>query len=145
MKYTAVSESAWFVRLEKDEQMLEQLTDFVRTNKIQAGFVQAIGGLQTVRLAVYRLSGSKEYEAKDFSGDLELVSMTGNIAVNENEPALHLHAVVGNEKLEVVAGHFVDAVVGGTVEVYITSFRAQFHRQTDAATGLKLLEFVSGA
>ena len=87
------------------------------------------------------MSGSKEYEFQDFSGDLELVSLQGNIALADDKPMLHMHAVVGNERLETVGGHFANGVVGGTVEIFITTFEQTFERVHDETIGLKLISF----
>lgn len=141
MKYAKISEHQWFVRLEKDEELAEMVKTFADSKSIKAGYVQGIGGLQSAKIGVYRLSGSKKYEFTDIAGDLELVSLQGNIARSEGDVMLHAHAVVGNERLETIGGHFDSGLVGGTVELYITTFAAPFERVHNEAVGLKLLEF----
>jgi len=142
MKYTKLKDSSYFLRLEKDEELAESVKSFCAREQITSGYIQGVGGLQSARLGVYRLSSSKEYEFTEFSGDLELISLQGNISLDDaGHLMLHIHTVVGNEKLETVGGHFDSGVVGGTVELYITEFDNQFTRQHDDEIGLKLIEF----
>ena len=142
MKYTKLQEGSYFLRLEKDEELVQSLKAFCQRQGVTSGYVQGIGGLQTARLGVYRLSGSKEYEFTDFSGDLEMISLQGNVSLDEEgSHMLHLHAVVGNEQLSTVGGHFDSGVVGGTVELMVTAFVIPFTRVLDDEIGLKLINF----
>ena len=141
MKYAEVAENQWFIRLVKDEEIIEQLTLFCQEKQIEAGYIQGIGGLQKARVGVYRLGGSKEYEFQKFSGDLELVSLQGNVSKSVDATMLHLHAVVGDDELQVIGGHLDSGIVGGTVEIHVTRFNTHFERVYDGEIGLKLLEF----
>lgn len=141
MKYVKLSENQWFLRLEKDEELAQSVRSFCEEKTINAGYIQGIGGLQTARIGIYRLSGSKEYEFQDFSGDLELIILQGNIARSDERIVLHMHAVIGNEQLHTVGGHFDSGIAGGTVELYITEFDVKFERVLDSDIGLKLLNF----
>ena len=143
MKYAQISQDQWFLRLEKDEELITQLREFAKKYNFSSGFVQGIGGLQAVTLGLYRLSSSKDYEFTDFAGDLELTSLTGNLSVVDSNPLWHIHAVVGDEQLQTVGGHLRSAIVAGTVELYVTRFANMFTRRLDKSVGLQLLEFES--
>lgn len=141
MYYTKLENNEFYLRLEKGEEIVKTLMSFCAEHNLQAGHIQGIGGLVSASIGVYRLAGSKEYEWKEFSGDLELTSLMGNIAMSDEGRMLHLHVNIGNEALEIVGGHLKNAIVGGTVELYIKGFDGVFMRKYNDDIGLKLLDF----
>ncbi len=129
------------LRLDKDEKLVENLLSFVRTNQIRGAWVFALGGLKEAELGMYDLE-AKRYNFTNIAGPLELVSLTGTVAWQDNEPALHLHASVSDKTLAVCGGHLKEAVVSGTVEVFIHVWDTDkgFERQHDEQSGLNLLQ-----
>jgi predicted DNA-binding protein with PD1-like motif len=129
------------LRFEKGEMFVEQLTSFVREQNVRGGWIVGLGGLAWAELGFYDLK-AQEYQWKKLDMTLELTSLTGNIAWKDGEPALHLHANVGDAGLQVYGGHLKQAEVAGTVEIFIHRWLKEegLNRALDEQTGLNLLQ-----
>ena len=66
--------------------------------------------------------------------------MLGDIGVDErDEPALHVHLVLGRRDGSAMGGHLLEAHVRPTLEVVLTESPAHLRRRKDPATGLSLI------
>jgi uncharacterized protein len=138
MKFKTLG-SKYLVKLEKDEEIIASLTQFCKEQNISAGTISAIGAFNKATIGWYELS-SKSYHWLDFSGNLEVISLTGNVALLENEPMLHIHCVISNEQLQCFGGHLKEGVVGVTLEVVIEKLEGEIERKMDEEIGLNLLD-----
>ncbi len=129
------------LRFDRGEKLVESLLAFVREQKIKGGWIVGLGGLSEAELGYYNL-GFKNYHWKKYQTLLELASLTGNIAWNGDELALHLHATVSDTDMNTYGGHFKEGIVSGTAEIFIHSWLAQekLKREHDEDTGLNLLD-----
>ena len=115
-----------FSRLSEGEDLAEAIRTRVKESGIRAGVFFLIGSLKTVSLGYYK---EGEYKSTRLNGPLEIASCTGNIAVDEkDDPVIHPHIVVANERGEAFGGHLMkDSLVGVTAELVIVE-----------ATGIRL-------
>ena len=90
-----------------------------RVTAVKDGIISGLGACRTATLGVYNLPG-KEYIPHDYEGNLELASLTGNVSQMNGEVYLHIHAVFGDEKGNVYAGHLNEAEISATGEIFIT-------------------------
>lgn len=138
MKY-AFDGKHYALRFETGEQLVAELTRFVQEQDIQSAWIKGLGGLASAELGFYDLS-AKTYSWVQFDEPLELTNLTGNVARQANEPALHMHATVSDASMHAHGGHLREAVVGGTVEVMLHAIGGNLTRAFDEATGLNLLD-----
>jgi len=129
----------YLLRLEKGEELVAELGEFVAENDVKAGWITGLGGAVNVRLGYYNLQRQK-YIFRHIKNVVELVSLTGNIARVGGEPALHLHGVVSDRNNKAHGGHIKELIVGGTVEVKIETFDGELTRELDEKIGLPLLQ-----
>lgn len=135
------TQAGFFLRLVIGEPLHDTIAAFCEEHGITAGHFTAIGAVRRLELAYYHLD-RKEYAKREFPGDLEVVSCTGNIALLDGRPFLHVHGVFSDENYRPYAGHVVRAEVSATLEVYLTPFHGGgIRRELDPATGLKLCVF----
>tara|TARA_Y100000310_G_scaffold18735_2_gene18364 strand:- start:8453 stop:8872 length:420 start_codon:yes stop_codon:yes gene_type:complete len=127
------------IRLEKGEKIIETLTKFCKDNNINSGYLFAIGAISKAELAHYNLD-NKEYSSKTFNEQLEVCSLTGNIAYVEKELFLHIHIVLADNKMQTYAGHLKEGVVSATLEVILTLWDEKIERKHSEEIGLNLLE-----
>ena len=66
------------VRLDKGEEILEQVKELALKERIKLASVQALGAVDRFTLGVFK-TDDKKYLANDFSGSFEIVSLTGTI------------------------------------------------------------------
>ena len=139
--YTRTAENGHLIRIERGENVIETLTAFCKEHRIGSGVMHGIGAVHKAELGYYDFE-KREYFFSSLPEIHELVSMTGNIALVDGEPFIHMHAVLGagDETLSCVGGHVKEMEAAVTVEVQLTPYPEPVTRSYDEETGLKLLD-----
>ena len=133
-------ENTIVARIDKGEEIIEQIKTIALKENIKLAAVSALGAVNDFTVGVFK-TAQKEYRSNSFSGDFEIVSLTGTINTMDNEFYCHLHMSAGNEKGEVFGGHLNRAVVSATCETVITEINGRVDRRFDGNIGLNLFEF----
>ena len=118
MKYS-LSNNTYIVRIDRGEEVVEQLLKFATKENIQGAFIQAIGACDEFSVGLYSVS-EKKYESTDYNGEYEIVSCLGNLSINNNQPYLHLHIGCAGKDNKVVGGHLTRCLISGTFECFVT-------------------------
>ena len=84
-------------RIDKGEEILQQVKKIAEKENIKLASVQALGAISSFTAGVF-LTDEKKYMANDFQGTFEIVSLTGTINTMNGEYYSHLHISAGNEK-----------------------------------------------
>ena len=137
MFYQKISTNTYIIRIRRGEQVIKSLTKFCQKLKIINAFFYGIGALDKFILANYNVDKQK-YLDKKISGAYELANITGNVFDSKDGLIIHAHAVLADEKMKPVAGHFVEGRVSGTVEIYFEKLNSKIAKKFDKETGLKL-------
>lgn len=127
-------------RIDKGEEITEQVREIARRENIRLASVRAIGAVNEFTVGVFK-TDKKEYLANEFKGSFEIVSLTGTINTMNGEFYTHLHMSAGNEKGEVFGGHLNRAVVSATCEMIIEVIDGNVDRYFDEEIGLNLFKF----
>ena len=128
----------YIVRLDKGEEIVTALKKFCRAQNIKLGTVSGIGAANRVKIGLFD-PVEKKYHDQEFSGNFEIVSLSGNITTMDGEVYLHLHIAVGDEKQRVYGGHLGQAVISATAEIVVNIFNGEVNRYFDDEVGLNLL------
>ena len=128
------------VRIDKDEEILEQVKKLALKENIRLAAVQALGATNSFTVGVYNVV-EKQYYANSFSGSFEIVSLTGTINTMNGEFYTHLHMSAGDEKGQVFGGHLNRAVVSAVCEMVITVIDGVVDRRFSEEIGLNLFRF----
>ncbi|MGI5855887.1 MAG: PPC domain-containing DNA-binding protein [Candidatus Merdivicinus sp.] len=128
------------VRMNKGEEILEQLRVLAERETIRLASVSALGAVRDFTVGVFR-TAEKQYEANHFTGDFEIVSLTGTINTMGGGFYSHLHMSAGNEEGQVFGGHLNRAVVSATCEMILQLIDGRVDRCFDPETGLNLFQF----
>lgn len=151
MKSRVLSPGSWLLSLDKGEELISLLTDFAEKENINFASVTGIGAASKVVLAVFD-TGEKRYIERKFSGNLEIVSLMGNITQTKPEtedlkpetgnwePKTHLHCVIAGDDLSAHAGHLVSAEISVTCELVLVVSKENIERKKDDETGLMLID-----
>lgn len=127
-------------RLDKGEEILEQLEVIARKEDIKLASVSALGATNDITVGVFR-TGEKKYYANQFTGDMEIVSLTGTVSTMDGKYYAHLHMSAGDEKGHVFGGHLNRAVISATCEMVIRIIDGQVDRAFNEAVGLNTFLF----
>ena len=128
-------------RIDRGEEILEQLKKIALTEEIHLAHLSALGAVGDFTVGVFH-TGEKKYHANRFTGDWEIVSLTGNITQMDGEYYAHLHMSAGGTDGTVVGGHLNSATVSATCEMFITVLDGWVERRFDSDVGLNLFEFI---
>lgn len=128
------------LRILRGEEIHAAIQAVATKEKIQLATVQGIGACDYVKLGLYKVE-HKQYFALEFTGEMELTSLLGNITTKEGQYYGHLHATLGLEDGSVVGGHLSEGRISATCEVFIRIIDGQVDRFLDETTGINLMKF----
>ena len=127
-------------RMDKGEEILEQLKVIAEKESIKLASVSALGATDDITVGVFR-TGEKKYYANHFTGDMEIVSLTGTVSTMDGAYYAHLHMSAGDAEGHVFGGHLNRAVISATCEMVIRVIDGQVDRKFDENVGLNLFAF----
>lgn len=127
-------------RIDKGEEILEQLKVIAVNENIKLASINALGAINDFTVGVYKID-EKRYYSNSFKGYYEITSFTGTISTMDGEYYAHLHMSAGNEKGEVFGGHLNRAVVSAVCEMVISVIDGKVDRIYDEGTGLNIFKF----
>jgi len=133
-------DSTYVIRMDRGEEILEQLKRFAQAEGVKLAGVQALGAVGDFTVGVFR-TADKRYESNHFTGDYEIVSLTGTINTMDGQFYCHLHMSAGDSQGRVVGGHLNRAVISATCEMLVTVLPGCVDRRADEEIGLNLLKF----
>jgi predicted DNA-binding protein with PD1-like motif len=121
------------------EDVLPALLNWVRDRGLTAASFVGIGAFRQVELGFFD-PAAREYLRTTIDEQVEVLALSGNIAVAEDQPKVHAHVVVGKRDATALGGHLMGGVVRPTLELVVTESDVVLRRTLDAATGLPLLD-----
>lgn len=127
---------------ETGEQVNEQILEFAREHEIHAAQLTAIGGFQEVTLGYFDWE-SKDYKPIPMKEQVELVSLNGNISMDDGKPKLHAHVVIGKADGSAWAGHLLSATVRPTLELVLVESPSYLRRVMNREARLPLLDLAA--
>jgi predicted DNA-binding protein with PD1-like motif len=126
------------VVLDKDDEVIAALGRFIRDQEVEAASVTGIGALCNAVLGYFDWQ-TKQYRRIPVDEQVEVVSLLGDVAVADDGPALHVHAVLGKSDGSVVGGHLLEGHVRPTLEVILIQPPSYLRKRKDPETGLALI------
>lgn len=138
MKYLKKA-SKYIVRIDKGEEVIEQIKKICIDNNIKSGSITGLGATDRVKVGLFNTT-TKEYISKELTGSFEITSLVGNISRMDNDVYLHLHINVSDENLNVYGGHLNYCYISATCEIVIEEIDIDMGRKFNEEIGLNLYE-----
>ena len=101
----------FFVRADRDSDLVSFLGEFAKKNGITVGAFTAIGALKSARLSFYDQTKREHVEIAALDGPQELISCMGNIVLRDGQLYTHAHVVLVDEQGNTRAGHLLEGIV----------------------------------
>jgi uncharacterized protein len=120
------------------DEAVDGLRQFAREANLNAAQITAIGAFSEVVLGFFDIE-TKRYRKIPIREQVEVLSLLGNVALQEGVPQVHIHVVVGKRDGTAHGGHLLQAKVRPTLEVILNESPQDLQRQLDENTGLALL------
>jgi hypothetical protein len=120
------------------EEVVAGLTRFAHEQGLGASGFTAIGAFSGAVLGYFDWE-KKDYEHIPVREQVEVLSLVGDIALQDGKPKLHAHVVLGRRDGSACGGHLLEARVRPTLEVILTESPAYLERELDPESGLALI------
>jgi predicted DNA-binding protein with PD1-like motif len=123
------------------DELASGLNRFASEQKLAGSSFKAIGAFSSVKLGWFNWQTKKYQSSVALDEQVELLSLIGDIALNDGKPQVHAHVVVGKSDGTAHGGHLIEAVVRPTCEVILTESPGHMQKQIDPESGLLLIRF----
>jgi len=131
---------------ETGDELLPRLERFAAQEGLAGAQFTAIGAFREVTLGYFDWE-TKEYRERKLAEQVEVASLTGDIALGpDGAPAVHVHCVLGRRDHSAVAGHLMQATIRPTLELILVESPVHLRKRHDRQSGLALIDLgASGA
>ena len=136
-KLTSDGGPSYALIFERDDEVVTGLTDFAIRHDLHAAHFTAIGAFSYAVLAYFDWE-TKDYVKIPIHEQVEVLVLTGDIALKDDKPVVHAHVVVGRRDGTTRGGHLLSARVRPTLEVVLTTGGA-LEKRHDPESGLALI------
>ena len=142
MKSRQIDESpkTFILIFESGDELAEGLLQFAKQQKLSAASFKAVGALSAVRLGWFSWESKKYEPSVTLDEQVELLSLIGDVALKDGEPAVHAHAVIGRKDGTAHGGHLLKAHIRPTCEVVLTESPTHLQKVIDPQSGLALIK-----
>lgn len=134
----APGEETWVLIFDTGDEVVATLTRFAAEQKITAASFTAIGAFSNATLGYFDWE-TKKYEPVSVAEQAEVVTLLGDITLDDGKPKVHAHASLARRGGAMVGGHLMNAGVRPTLEVILTKSPKHLERQFDPAAGIALI------
>jgi predicted DNA-binding protein with PD1-like motif len=124
---------------ETGDDPMEGLLDFAKREKLTAGHFTAIGAFEEATLGYFDWP-RRDYVQIPIREQVEVLSLVGDIALEEHTPRVHAHVVLGKRDGTAHGGHLLRARVRPTLEVILIQPPGHLRRRFDAGSNLALID-----
>ena len=124
---------------DKGDEVIAGLQRFATEHNLNASRFSAIGALQGAVLGYFDWD-RKDYDRIPVNEQVEVLSINGDIALDQGQPKVHAHAVLGRRDGSTVGGHLLQATVRPTLEVLLVESPGYLRKTCDPETGLALID-----
>ncbi|MGH8667360.1 MAG: PPC domain-containing DNA-binding protein [Burkholderiales bacterium] len=124
------------------DEVVSTLERFAQAQGLDAAHFTAIGAFSRATLGYFSWE-KKEYLKIPVGEQVEVLTLAGDIALQEGKRKVHAHVVLGRRDGSTVGGHLLEAYVRPTLELMLTESPAHLKRAHDPETGLALIRIES--
>jgi uncharacterized protein len=127
------------VILSTGDEAASALAEFAREQRLGGSHFTAIGAASRVVVAYFDWA-SKQYQHIRIDEQVEVLSLVGDIALDQGQPKVHAHVVVGKSDGSAHGGHLIEGHVRPTLEIVVTESPRHLHKRFDPESGLALID-----
>ncbi len=132
-------DAATVLVFETGDEVVSTLTQFAKEHGISGAHFTAIGAFSDATTGYYDWQ-KKNYLRTPIHEQVEVVSLVGDIALDNGDPKVHAHVVVGKSNGSAMGGHLLEAHVRPTLELVLQDSGQAWKRKFDPESGLALID-----
>lgn len=135
-RYTKVS-SGYLMVLRQGDDIMKEIEKMATVEKIPSANFTGMGFV-SMTFGFFNFK-SKEYDPKEFK-NVELASLTGSIAWQDDKVSIHAHGTVTDDKFSTYGGDILKGTVStGSVEILVIVHDKKFERIMEQPLGANIL------
>ena len=123
---------------DKGEEAVATIGRALTAQGVRSGQVTAVGGFAGGEVGYFDRDRG-DYLRIPIGGQVEVLSLLGDVAERDGEPVLHVHTVLGRPDGTTLGGHLLRGEVWPTLEVIVTEVAPELAKRVDPETGLALI------
>jgi predicted DNA-binding protein with PD1-like motif len=127
------------VILATDDEVMSSIASFAAQQRLAVTHFTAIGALSRAVVAFFEWE-SRRYRNIKIDEQVEVLSLLGDITLEQGKPKVHAHIVVGKPDASAHGGHLVQGFVRPTMEIILTETPVHLRRRFDPGSGLALID-----
>jgi predicted DNA-binding protein with PD1-like motif len=127
------------VILAAGEEVMSSISAFATEHNLAATQLSAIGALSRALVAFFDWP-SRQYRNIAIDEQVEVLSLLGDVSLDEGKPKVHAHVVLGKSDASAHGGHLVEGIVRPTMEIILTESPTHLRRRFDPESGLSLID-----
>lgn len=133
------SKTHLIIRLEKGEEVVSTIVDICKEYNVKLGVITGIGAVNYAEVGYFDVE-KKKYYSNEFKGNLEILSLMGNITNKDGEVYIHPHLTFADEEGNAKGGHLNKAIISATGEIIIEKIDDYIGRVFSDEIGLNLMD-----
>lgn len=122
-----------------DDEVIGGIEDFAREQSVTAARFTAVGALRRGVVGYFDWD-EKDYLRIPIDEQVEVLALTGDIALADGGPAVHAHAVLGRRDGTTRGGHLLEGSVRPTLELILNEAPTHLEKRHDPESGLALID-----
>ena len=130
--------ATYAVVFDTGDEVISGLTTFAKEHRLEASDFTALGAFSSALLGFFEVE-QKEYRKIPIEEQVEVLTLVGNITLDDGEPKVHVHVVLGCADGTTRGGHLLEGYARPTLELMLSEAPVQLRRRFDAASGLALI------
>jgi uncharacterized protein len=142
MKFKLLDESGektFALVFEKGDEVIGTLRQFANEQRLLTSHFTAIGALTDAVVGFFN-PAKKDYKRIAIREQVEVLSLAGDITIENDVPTIHAHIVVGKSDGTAHGGHLMEAHVFPTLELILLESPKFLKRRFDRETGFALID-----
>lgn len=135
----SAEEATYVVVLDAGDEAVAELSAFARERGLSSAQLTAVGAFSSAVLGWFD-PHARDYRRIPVDEQCEVLSIIGDVALADGEPALHAHCVVGLPDGTTRGGHLLEGHVWPTLEVVVRESPARLRKTARPEVGLALID-----
>jgi uncharacterized protein len=133
----------WVLVFDTGDETIDALRRFAESESLSAAQFTGIGAFSRLVTGYFDWE-RKEYLPTRLDEQVEVLALTGDVALVDDEPAVHAHVVVGRQDGSTAGGHLLEGHVRPTLELVLSESPVELRKSYDRESGLMLIDVRAG-
>lgn len=131
--------TGYLMVLREGDDVFKQIEEMAKNEKVPSANFMGMGFAGTVTFGFYDFN-KKKFDPKAFNR-VEMGSVTGSIAWNQDKPSLHIHGVATDKSFQAYGGHVLNMIVGtGSMEITVIVHEQKLERKVEQPLNANVLQ-----